>query len=467
MVTAQPCREVVAFYPSWKWYDRGRLVNPKTIDYSKYTAINYAFFQPNSDGSISPFDPKVDKTVLLGDIYEEAPSGYTKSKALGNEEWHVPGTSLVDRAHEAGVKVLISVGGWTMSDLFSSISSNAEKRSKFAHSCNELIRTYRIDGIDIDWEYPKGKDTENFTMLLREVRDSLKFCEAEMGKQLLLTADFGAGNTHLSRIDWPNVAPLLDLVNVMTYDYYGSTPSRTNHHSPLYPPQKGVDGYDLHSTVHNLIENYQIPPAKINIGLAFFGRSLKTKGKPKLHTSTHRKTDVRTFAKGKGAPPYYQILASQTQFTPRWDEHAQVPYLEGRGSLRTFVTYDDERSISLKAKYILDHNLAGAIVWDLMGDCIESTNRPGTISYNPLANALKNGLCQETEIITYVEQVQSVKLVNELPTHLPEVEKREYAPKLILPKRKLTRKERRKLRKKQKWAEKNREQPNRYFDGGW
>ncbi|MEZ4951954.1 MAG: hypothetical protein R2825_00085 [Saprospiraceae bacterium] len=47
---------MVAFYPSWKWYDRNRLVNPSTIDYSKYTVINYAFLKPNTDGSISLFD---------------------------------------------------------------------------------------------------------------------------------------------------------------------------------------------------------------------------------------------------------------------------------------------------------------------------------------------------------------------------------------------------------------------------
>jgi GH18 family chitinase len=90
----QPCREVIGYYPSWKFYDRQQLVNPATIDYSTYTALNYAFFEPKPDGSVKPFDPKTDKLLLQG--------GPTTP-------------SLVEKAHEHGVKVFISIGGWTLS----------------------------------------------------------------------------------------------------------------------------------------------------------------------------------------------------------------------------------------------------------------------------------------------------------------------------------------------------------------
>ena len=80
---SQPCREVIAYFPSWKWYDRQQLVNPSSIDYSKYTIINYAFFQPNNEGSVSPFDPWADKTLLLGTIGPDAPGSYGKSRDFG------------------------------------------------------------------------------------------------------------------------------------------------------------------------------------------------------------------------------------------------------------------------------------------------------------------------------------------------------------------------------------------------
>ena len=36
----EPCKEVIGYYPGWQWYDRDKLVNPETIDYTKYTIIN-------------------------------------------------------------------------------------------------------------------------------------------------------------------------------------------------------------------------------------------------------------------------------------------------------------------------------------------------------------------------------------------------------------------------------------------
>lgn len=466
---AQPCREVMAFFPSWKWYNRGKLVNPATIDYSKYTALLYAFYQPNPDGSISPFDPRADKTLLLGEIDPAAPAGYASQRGLGNEEWHVPGTSLVDRAHEAGVKVLISVGGWTMSDQFASIAASEEKRQNFAHYCNQLVRTYRVDGVDIDWEYPAERDKENFTLLLQAVRDSFDFCQNEFGKRPLLTADFGAGAPLLDNIDWPRVGALLDFVNVMTYDYYGSAPGRTNHHSPLYAPRHGTNGYNMHSSIHHLLEQHGVPAEKINIGLAFFGRSLKTKGQPGLHVSSHRQSDGQTFAEGNGAPPYYQILACQKNFDCHWDDAAQVPYLQGRGRLNTFVTYDDERSIALKARYILDHGLAGAIVWDLMGDCVESTTLPGTIAETPLATALCQALCQQPMpgLAAFAERGELEASAVMLSPSAIFVEKQVFVPRIVLPEKKLTKKEERKQRKRDRRNNRNRELPGKYFDGGW
>ncbi len=462
---AQPCREVCAFFPSWKWYDRGRLVNPSTIDYSKYTVINYAFFQPNIDGSISLFDPYADKTLLIGAISPSAPSAYKKSRNIF-PDWHIKGTSLIDKAHEHGVKVLISIGGWTMSENFSIIAESEVRRRTFAQSCAELVRIYKVDGVDIDWEYPgyksqngKSVDKENFTLLLREIRQAFDILQKETGKQLLLTADFGAGASHMNQIEWEQVVPLLDFVNLMTYDFYGSTPSRTNHHSALFAPRIGLDGYDMDSAVRYLMERYNVPASKINIGLAFFGRSLKTKGQPDIHVATRRITDKKTFSADRGAPTFYNILANQSKFNYHWDDHAEVPYLKGK-KLQTFVTFEDERSIKRKARYILENGLAGAIVWDITSDCIENKTRNGTIEKTPLADALNEELCQQMGWAVR-EKIE----VNRLPHKRFEVTRKSFAPRLVFHSD-ISKKEKKKKKKRRKKKRKG-DVPKRYFDGGW
>ncbi|HNF72858.1 MAG TPA: hypothetical protein PLP34_10600, partial [Chitinophagaceae bacterium] len=55
-IMAQSCPEIIGYIPNWQWYDRAHLVNPMTIQYAKYSILNYAFFKPELNGSISSTD---------------------------------------------------------------------------------------------------------------------------------------------------------------------------------------------------------------------------------------------------------------------------------------------------------------------------------------------------------------------------------------------------------------------------
>jgi len=74
------------------------LVEHVSIDYSKYTIINYSFFSPQVDGSIIQTDAWADENLLFGE-HDWVNGGY------------LPNTSLIDIAHVNGVKVLVSIGG--------------------------------------------------------------------------------------------------------------------------------------------------------------------------------------------------------------------------------------------------------------------------------------------------------------------------------------------------------------------
>ena len=64
--------------------------------------------------------------------------------------------NLVAAAHEHGVKVLISVGGWNEgNDLgFETLAANPETIRAFAENLTAFCDAYGLDGVDIDWEYP-------------------------------------------------------------------------------------------------------------------------------------------------------------------------------------------------------------------------------------------------------------------------------------------------------------------------
>jgi GH18 family chitinase len=473
---AQPCRQVVGYYPSWKWYNRNFLVNPNSIDFSKYSIINYAFFQPNRDGSISSFDPNADKVLLLGTLKKGTPPGYLKNTDFGNREFHETETSLIAKAQEKDSKVLISIGGWTLSDNFSAISEDSIKRARFAGSCNELVRVYGVDGVDIDWEYPcysanKGKpsDRENFTLLLKEIRDSFDLLQPSVSKSLFITAAFGVAPVRMACIEWDKVVPLLNYINLMTYDFYGSNYSRATHHAPLYPPEFGLKGFSMHSVVDHLTDVYKVPHEKINIGLAFYGRSQKTNGNPDLHTSTLRMPDSETFPDERGTPMFYSIIASQSLFNYFWDNMAQAPFLKGKNDLNTFVSFDDEYSIALKARYVKYHGLAGTMVWDITGDFIEANPGSGVVVKTPLIDILNKILCYNEAITnTYFPKTEAI---NFLPHRFPMVKQKSYTPRLLwepAADKKLTKAQKRKARNNERFRKKsNNKEPDRYFNGGW
>ena len=383
----QPCREVIGYYPNWQWYDRSKLVKPSSIDYSKYTIINYAFFKPELSGAISSTDTWADDNLLNGQP-NWAQGGY------------YPNTSIVSRAHNAGVKILPSIGGWTLSDNFPVIAADPVKRTNFANACVQLINQYQFDGIDLDWEYPgyvvhggSPADKNNFTLLLQSVRSALTNLGNQNGKTYLLTSCFGASQAHMNNIDWPAVVPLLDCINLMSYDFFGAWDNTTNHNSPLYAPAQGDPTFNINSAVNSLVTTYNVPAQKICAGLAFYGRSFKTPSAPQLHGPASGSGDTATFSEDDGTPLYYNVLKKLNLFDQYRDNLAVSPYLLGKNGLKTFLSYDDSLSIFAKAAYVRNKNLRGCIIWEITGDYIETTPGSGVIAGTPLATAVNKAFC--------------------------------------------------------------------------
>ncbi len=300
---AQTCKEVVGYYPNWQWYDRSKLVNPQSIDYSKYSIINYCFFVPESDGSISSHDSWADENLLLGET-DWQNGGY------------IPGTSIVFQAHSNGVKILPSIGGWTLSGNFPGIAADPVKRQNFAAACVNLISTYGFDGIDLDWEYPgfashngTAQDKANFNLLLEEVRLAIDNYGISIGQDMLLTAAVGAVEERMMHVDWPVVSNYLDIINIMSYDFFGSWDPNANHNSPLFAPQQGNPEFNLASAVDRLINIYGVDPQKITAGVAFYGRSAKTNGSPSLFAPITGQVDLVTFPEDERDSPVLQHLA--------------------------------------------------------------------------------------------------------------------------------------------------------------
>lgn len=400
---AQPCKEIIGYYPNWQWYDRTKLVKPSSINYSKYSIINYSFFKPESSGLISNTDSWADENLLQGQInWSTNPVSY------------YPNTSIIDLAHNAGTKVMVSIGGWTLSDYFPTIAANAAKRALFASECNRLIKKYNFDGIDIDWEYPgfaehagTSADKQNFTLLLQQIKDSITVLGNANGKTYLLSACFSADPAKADDIEWNNVVTILDMVNLMSYDFFGAWDCVANHNSPLFTGNTGDPSFNINSAFNLLTNTYQVPAGKINIGVAFYGRTQT--GATNIYQSTNCAVDNNNFMVDEGSPTYYNIVNKFNLFNYYWDNTAKVPYLLGKtgtSASGTFVSFDDKKSIALKAEYIKNNNARGTIIWEITGDYIETSPGSGIVESTPLVDTLNYVFCHST--VTNIEDAARV-----------------------------------------------------------
>ncbi|MDR3740459.1 MAG: glycoside hydrolase family 18 protein [Terracidiphilus sp.] len=276
------------------------------------------------------------------------------------------------RKLNAKLQVMVSVGGWLGGAEFSDAALTKESRACFARSAVEFLEKYDLDGLDIDWEYPgqlgagnvfRAEDRENFTLLLAELRARFDEAGPRMHRHLLLTIAAGAGTEFLEHTEMAKVSPLVDQVNLMTYDFCeadGTTPSC--HHTALYgnaayPKQNSVD-----ESVR-LMKAAGVPAKKIVIGAAFYGHAwaevppenhgLYQPGKPpgNFYASYD---NIRSTLLGHG-------------YTRYWDAKVEAPWLYS-DEQHTFVSYDDPESLAAKCAYIRSKRLGGIMFWSYFDD---------------------------------------------------------------------------------------------------
>lgn len=175
------------------------------------------------------------------------------------------------KEQNSNLQVFISVGGWDAGGkIFSTMTSTAENRNAFISSSIAFMKTYGFDGIDIDWEYPAAadrggvaEDTANFVEFMKELRAA---CGSQYGISMTLPSSYW----YLQGFDIVNLQKYVDWFNFMSYDIHGTwdgnnpnTRKVINPHTNLTEISQGLD----------LLWRNGIQPNKVNLGLAFYGRS--------------------------------------------------------------------------------------------------------------------------------------------------------------------------------------------------
>ena len=383
----------------------------KNIDTSgsaaKLTHINYAFGNVRNNrcevGLTVASDPN---TGVGGDAFADYTKAFSAAESVTGvaDRWDQPLRGNWNqlkqlKAKYPGLKVLISLGGWTWSRGFSS-AARPENRQAFVASCIDAYIKGNLpvtdgaggpgaaagvfDGIDIDWEYPvacgiecgKPEDNANFTALLAEFRRQLD----AVRPGLLLTIAAGAGIDKIRVTDPAAYHPYLDFINVMTYDFHGAWDPKTNHHSALFAsPRDPSTGDQKFYNSNDAIEAFRargVPASKLTLGIGFYGRGW---------TNVPNGGTNGLYQSGSAAAGTYEAgiedwkVLRNLNWPVYTDNDAMATWIYNG---TTFWSFDTPSMIQTKMNYVKAQNLGGAFFWEFSGDDANGT----------LVNAIKTGL---------------------------------------------------------------------------
>ena len=286
------------------------------------------------------------------------------------------------------LRTLIAIGGWSQgSKNFSRMASSNETRKTFIRSVLGFLDQFKFDGVDIDWEYPanrggKPEDKDNFSSLLRELKAAL-----QQKKYILTIAVSSSKKIIDSAYAVEAISESVDFINLMTYNFNGPWKNKTGINTPM-SAGPNASRAETERTIEYSV-NYWIakgaPKEKLVMGMHFNGHTftLQDPCQNSIGSPTVGPGNAGPYSKQKGSLGFNVICEMlEHGWTVRRDPVSKTPFAY-KGD--QWVSFDDLESIRIKARFVKQMDLAGAMVWSIDSD--DSKGRCGNGNF-PLLKAI-------------------------------------------------------------------------------
>ncbi|TFK54573.1 glycoside hydrolase family 18 protein [Heliocybe sulcata] len=313
---------------------------------------------------------------------------------------------LVSAAHAHAAQVSVSIGGWTGSRFFSTAVATPANRTAFVKTITNLTTTYHLDGIDFDWESPANQgigcntispnDTANFLTFLQELRKD------PVGELLTLSAATGIGPFFDADgepgSDMKGFAEVLDYIEIMDYDVWGSWSDGVGPNAPLN--DTCASPADQQGSAVSAVKAWTaagMPANQIVLAVASYGHSFRVAKSDAIVNGTMAAyppfnaddppagdawddaagvDECGTYNTVGGLQDFWGLmqfgfLTSKGDAAPdiyyRYDNCTQTPYVYNATS-EVMVAFDNADSFAAKGKYIKSAGLRGFSMWEAGGD---------------------------------------------------------------------------------------------------
>lgn len=256
---------------------------------------------------------------------------------------------MIRKAHEAGAKILLSLGG---QQEFRPFLERPERLRNLEAYLLRLVADNDYDGLDIDWEITLDKELH--AGMMNRLREGLDSLAAARNRACYLTTALSIDHVY----DQPladSLSRAVDWINVMSYDMcdgvWGSTPSHNTSMAKLREKLAHWKPFDKR---------------QLCLGLANYGFYYK---------------GLKPGEKADGPLSRYGSYITYREFLPRlehggwtetYDPEAEVSYYFSPDG-GEFVTIENPRSMRRKIEWITSNGFRGVFWWEFHHDYVAPT----------------------------------------------------------------------------------------------
>ncbi len=401
-------KRIVTYFEEWGVYERD--INLSDVNGQAMTHLNYSFFDVKADGSVQLFDAyaaqekrfdaadQVSRTFTTAEYQAVDPvliAAYNSDRYTITETADsVTVTSVPVGWNDAGpqdagnfeqlrrfkelnpnVELGFALGGWTLSDEFSTAFATQAGRDQFTSDVVDIFKTYDFFSVvDFDWEYPGGggdagnasstNDGANFALVLEQLRNELDVLESQTGGNYEVSIATAGGSEKLANLNLAGIDPYVDFYNVMTYDFHGGWENQTGHQAAM---TGDANNYDV-TTAVSVFEEAGVALNKVVLGAPAYTRAWG--GVEDGGTFGYQQSGTGAAAQGSFEAGVYDykdivsdVITGQTNLY--WDDNSKAAFVYNGDEWSSIET---TATIAGKAAYVQEKDLGGMMFWALSND---------------------------------------------------------------------------------------------------